>query len=94
MACQFVDLFNVSLVTSEFPQNWKDSFVLPIPKVRSPQNFCEYRSISILSSSSKVLERCVYDQLIKYFTSNNIRSSSNWISRRFKYSDCHYSCIL
>lgn len=67
-----VDMFNASLASSQFSKQWKESWVIPIPKVRSPQQFSDYRPISILCPLSKVLERCVYDQLIAYISRNNL----------------------
>ncbi|XP_057335099.1 uncharacterized protein LOC130673901 [Microplitis mediator] len=66
------NLFNISLRTFQFPKQWKKSIVLPLPKVRCPQSCDDYRPISILCPLSKVLERCVHDQLIYYIKVNNL----------------------
>ncbi|XP_057318961.1 uncharacterized protein LOC130663635 [Microplitis mediator] len=69
---QIVDLFNTSLTRCEFPHQWKDSLIIPIPKIKDPRIFGDYRPISILCPLSKVLERCIYDQIIEYLVGNNI----------------------
>ncbi|XP_057324196.1 uncharacterized protein LOC130666890 [Microplitis mediator] len=65
-------LFNLSLSTGCFPSAWKQSYVLPLPKVRSPIELRDYRPISLLCTLSKSLERCVHDQIMNYLTSNDI----------------------
>ncbi|CAD6226337.1 GSCOCG00011878001-RA-CDS [Cotesia congregata] len=67
-----VNMINGSLASSQFPNQWKDSWVIPIPTVCSPQQYRDYRPISILCPLSKVLERCVYEQLISYISLNNL----------------------
>ncbi|XP_044591441.1 uncharacterized protein LOC123269670 [Cotesia glomerata] len=65
------DLFNVSLSTGVFPEDWKLSHVIPIPKKAYPSNCEDYRPISLLPNFSKALERCVHDQFVKYINENN-----------------------
>jgi hypothetical protein len=49
-------IFNHVFVSSEFPEKWKTSVVLPILKVSSPAKFCDYRPISLLVCLSKVFD--------------------------------------
>lgn len=67
----FTLLFNFSLSTSKFPESWKKSYVVPVPKKRDPTQYSDYRPISILPALSKALERCVYNQILKYVVDNN-----------------------
>ncbi|XP_044582947.1 uncharacterized protein LOC123263967 [Cotesia glomerata] len=69
---EIVNLFNFSLRTSHFPEQWKKSIVLPIPKVRCPQSYDNYRPISLLCPLSKVLESCVHDQIVHHVRLNNL----------------------
>lgn len=66
------DLFNRSLSSEYFPSIWKQSYVLPIPKIRTPTGFSDYRPISLTCTLSKSLERCVHDQIMNYLTVNGI----------------------
>ncbi|CAD6222093.1 GSCOCG00011715001-RA-CDS [Cotesia congregata] len=50
------NLFNFSLSSGSFPSAWKKSYVLPLPKVRSPASYADYRPISLLCTLSKALE--------------------------------------
>ena len=65
-------LFNKSITTKVFPTNWKDSFILPINKVKNPSEPSDYRPISLLSILSKVFEKIVSWQIISYLTANNL----------------------
>lgn len=67
----FTYLFNLSLSTCKFPELWKKSFVVSVPKQRDSEKFSDYRPISILCVLSKAFERCVYDQMLKYVVDNN-----------------------
>ncbi|XP_043470936.1 uncharacterized protein LOC122504103 [Leptopilina heterotoma] len=69
-----LDLFNMSLQTSIFPEDWKRVLIKPIGKVKVPQQPGDYRPIAILSSLSKVLEKVVFYQLNKFVETNDVLS--------------------
>jgi Reverse transcriptase (RNA-dependent DNA polymerase) len=50
---------NLSLSSSVVPQQWKLASILPIPKIFTPNVPSGYRSISITSVLSRILERIV-----------------------------------
>ena len=60
-------LFNLSLSTAQFPDEWKEATITPVFKKRGaaclPTN---YRPISLLSVTAKVLEAVVYEQLYEH----------------------------
>ena len=58
---------NNSLFSSNFPTNLKVADVLPTHKKKDKSDIENYRPISILPTLSKIYERCVYDQMYKYF---------------------------
>ena len=58
--------FNKCLVTGKFPTAWKMLHVTPVPKGGAAKQVTNYRPISLLSITSKVLERCVYNKLIQH----------------------------
>jgi len=49
-------LFNISIKTGQFPQCWKESSIVPIPKGGDHSKPGNYRPISLLSITSKLLE--------------------------------------
>ena len=53
-------IFNQSLIDSVFPLAWKMVDVCPIFKKDDPQLCSNYRPISLLSPTSKILERLVF----------------------------------
>lgn len=67
-------LCNLSLSTSIFPSDWKNAKVTPIFKSGDACNVENYRPISVLSVVSKILERCVHNQLYSFLTSHDILS--------------------
>jgi len=77
---QIVDLFNASLRTGIFPENWRNAVVVTIPKPgKDPLEAKSYRPISLLPVLSKALE---------YIICNKIRmtSESRLSERQFGYT--------
>lgn len=65
-------LVNKSITDGVVPLCWKSALVNPLPKVDRPTNLNELRPISILPYLSKLLERAVYNQLMKYVEENKM----------------------
>ena len=66
-------LFNRSLSEGKFPSAWKIGSVSPILKAgKNPSEPVSYRPVTLLSCLSKVLERLVHDQLLKYCLAENV----------------------
>ena len=63
------DLFNKSLSSGKIPAEWKVSNIIPIPKGGVKNDVSNFRPISLLPIVSKVLERCIYDQIINHVSS-------------------------
>ena len=59
--------FNNSLFSSNFPSNLKAADIPPAYKKKDKSDIENYRPISILPTLSKIYERCMYDQMYKYF---------------------------
>ena len=60
--------FNSSLETGYFPEDFTCAEVAPIYKKNHKKDKSNYRPISLLSNISKVYERCMQEQLDKYFS--------------------------
>ena len=80
---------NASISTSKFPDDLKEAGVTPLYKKKSKLSKENYRPISILPNISKVYERCLYDQMSKYFET---RFSKFQCGFRKRYSAQH--CLL
>ena len=82
-------IFNLSINKGIFPDSMKLAKVVPIFKQGSRFVCSNYRPISVLSSISKIFERCIFNQLMFYFTNNNMISSKQYGFRPgFTTSDC------
>ena len=61
-------LFNISLVTSVIPEDWKLAKVTPIFKDKGEKSdMNNYRPISVIGHIPKLLEKQVHKQLLNYF---------------------------
>ena len=58
------DLFNMSIMTSHVPTQWKLSSINPIPKIPKPASPSDYRPISITFVLSRTLERIIVTKYI------------------------------
>ena len=67
-----VNIFNSSFLDCIFPDAWKISTVLPLPKKANINTFGELRPISVLSPVSKVLEKIMAKQIREHIVKYNI----------------------
>ena len=72
---QLTELFNLSLKSGEYPDDWKLAKVSPVFKAGEHNDPNNYRPISILSTISRVFEKLVYEQIYNYLTKNNLLDS-------------------
>ncbi|MFZ2538543.1 MAG: reverse transcriptase family protein [Oscillospiraceae bacterium] len=75
-------IINKSLKDGIFPDKWKLSHVVPIHKKGDKQLKVNYRPISLLSNTSKVLERIVYN-IYNYCITNDILTHKNSGFKKF-----------
>ena len=72
IAGPLVDIFNLSLRTAIFPDDWKLAKVTPVFKDGNRNDCGNYRPISVISVVAKVFEKLVYQQLKSFMTINNV----------------------
>ena len=65
-------LFNTSFSTGTVPTDFKLANIIPVYKKGSRTCLSNYRPISLLSVFNKLLERLMYNRLIKYLDNSNI----------------------
>ena len=68
------DLFNKSLMSGIFPDDWKCARVTPLFKQGESSDLSNYRPISVISVVAKVFERIVYDRLYNFLNGEQIIS--------------------
>ena len=67
-------IFNLSISTGVFVDDWKDARVIPIYKEGDRRNLGYYRPISILPIVSKVFENEIFKQFYKHLNDNMLVS--------------------
>ena len=75
-------LINLSIKYSYIPASWKVSKILPLHKGGHKTECSNFRPISLLSTFSKVLERCIADQVIDHMEKNGLFYSHQYGFRR------------
>ena len=63
----FHENFKLSIDVDIFPSDLQIADVTPACKKKSKYSKDSYRPVSLLSNISKIYERCIYDQIKKYF---------------------------
>ena len=84
-------IINLSIKQRTFPDNLKIAKVIPIFKQGSRSLCDNYRPISVLPVLSKVFEKCIYNQLISYFSSENIITPTQY---GFKPGSTTVDCLV
>ena len=69
-------IFNCSINTGIFPDEWKCSKVIPLFKHVERRDLNNYRPIWIIPVVAKVFERIIYDQIYAFLTDNNLLCNS------------------
>jgi hypothetical protein len=73
ISCSLTFIINLSLRTSELPDDWKLARVTPIYKNKgNPDEAVNYRPISVLPHIAKLTETCVKVQIVHYSKTSNL----------------------
>ena len=75
-------LINISIKHSYIPASWKVSKILPLHKGGHKTECSNFRPISLLSTFSKVLERCIADQVIDHMERQGLFYSQQYGFRK------------
>ena len=82
LAPSIAHLINTILKTSIIPTGFKIGKVTPIYKSGDKNLFDNYRPITVLPIISKIVEKCVYQELTEYLESNNLLSKQQFGFRK------------
>ena len=80
-------LINQSLTTGIFPDKFKLAKVIPLIKKPNLLRIDNFRPISLLASISKILEKCVFNQVYSYFELNKLFYGSQYGYRKLHSTD-------
>ena len=69
-------IFNRSLSTGYYPQQWKEAIVTPVFKKGDKFCISNYRPVALLPTCSKIFERLVLQQFSCHISDNNILSQN------------------
>lgn len=65
-------IFNFIIAGCTYPELWKKSLVVPLPKNNNPQEFQDLRPISLLCVLSKAVEKIMDNQIRTFLSNHNI----------------------
>ena len=65
-------LYNKGVKEERFPNDFKLSHVIPIPKTAAPKQLGDFRPIFLLKIFSKILEKMLKDKMLNFFNKNNL----------------------
>ena len=74
--------FNSSFENCILPDIWKLARVTPIFKSGVKKDVNNYRPISVISVSSRILERTVHDQILNFILENNVLTKNQSAFRK------------
>ena len=69
-------IFNDCLNEGKFYHEWKKANVVPVHKKGNKQSLKNYRPIPLLLTCSKIFELLIYNEMLTFFTENNLISSN------------------
>ena len=74
----------MSIRTCIFPDEWKRGTVIPLPKINNPKKVGDLRPITLLPIPSKIIEKVIYSQLMRFFENNNFMHENQFGFRKNK----------
>ena len=57
-------LFNMSIASYTVPEQWKQAYIKPVPKVTHPKALADFRPISITPVLTRIMERLIITQFL------------------------------
>ena len=72
------DIFNASIKSKTFPDDFKIARVTPIFKGGDTEDLGNYRPISILASIARIFERLLYKELHDFLATNKMLNDKQW----------------
>ena len=98
---QITFIFNLSFSTQIFPDEWKLTNVIPLPKEGDLTKCTNYRPISLLPLPGKLLEKIVHDRISNYLENHTLldpnqggfRKNNSTINSISNFTDHIYNSI-
>ena len=77
-------IINTSIITGEFPEEWKISKIIALFKKGNRKTTKNYRPVALLSVAGMILEKIIAMQIEEFFESNNLFGSFQFGFRKDK----------
>ena len=87
-------VMNISIKKGLVPENFKFGIVTPIFKSDSKQEFNNYRPITVLLVCSKIFEKCIHHQLMKFLEDFKLLSPTQFGYRKKRNTELAVILIL
>lgn len=85
-----LDIFNMTWESENFPKEWSEAIIIPIPKPgKDHTNPTNYRPIALTSCLCKTMERMINDRLVWFLESNSLITSYQTGFRKNKCTTDH-----
>jgi hypothetical protein len=82
IAPHLTNIINTCIRNNYFPELWKISRIVPVPKIDNPTELDHYRPISILPCLSKIYEKILATQLLEHLESQSLLPQTTSGSRK------------
>ena len=76
--------------TQQWPQDWKSSVSIPIPKKGNPKECSNYRTIVLISHASKIMLKILQARLQQYVNRELPEVQAGFRSQRNQRSNCQH----
>ena len=80
--------------TQQWPQDWKRSVFIPIPKKGNAKEFSNYHTLAVISHASKVMLRILQARLQQYVKRDLPHVQAGFRKGRGNRSNCHHRWII
>ena len=88
-----VSIINLSITSGIVPKQLKIARVIPLYKSGEQDIFTNYRPVSVLHAFSKILERVMYNRVLKFLNKNNILSDNQYGFRKHHSTSYALTCL-
>ena len=89
-----IDILKMPIYLNLVPSDFKIANIVPVFKKGSQSSLCNYRPIFLISVFSKLLEKLVYNRLIKFLEKNKVLFENQYGFRTKHSTDHAILCII
>ena len=86
-------IINLSITSGIVPKQLKIARVIPLFKSGEQDIFTNYRPVSVLPAFSKILERVMYNRLLRFLNNHNILSDNQYGFRKHHSTAYALACL-